>query len=184
MGRPKSFMEIGGQPILIALADRLRWPGPSLLVSSPGRECPPGADQFGREVVDAVAEEGPMRGLLTALENSTTDIIVVVTVDMPNVAGEQLGWLISRLAERPGCLGLATSRATDSKAFTEPFPSAYRRAAREAVTSCLSRGELSVHRLFGGAGFELAAAPLAWESLRVWTNLNTPADVSDFKGDR
>ena len=54
------------------LLEQLGWLAPTLLVTAPGREKPPGREHFAREVVDAVAGEGPLRGVLTALEATET----------------------------------------------------------------------------------------------------------------
>src|SRR5690348_14005110 len=85
MGGPKSALVVRGKPILGYLLDQLRWPGPTMLVTAPGCEQPLGANRFDREVRDPVAGLGPLRGVLTALQNASTDIVVVSTVDAPNV---------------------------------------------------------------------------------------------------
>src|SRR5262249_18304154 len=97
MGRGKGGLMIGEMPILQFLVDRLAWPGETLLVTAAGRERPPGSERFEREVTDAVAGEGPLRGVLTALDHIETEAAIVVTVDMPNVTREQLRWLQTQL---------------------------------------------------------------------------------------
>src|SRR3954467_6767125 len=77
MGKPKGGLLIDDRPILEYLLDRFRWPGPTLLVTAPGREHPPGCQRFDLEAVDPVSDAGPLRGILTALENATTDQVVV-----------------------------------------------------------------------------------------------------------
>jgi molybdopterin-guanine dinucleotide biosynthesis protein A len=59
MGGPKGVLALDGRPILERLLDRLDWPGPTLLVTAPGREHPPGWRRFTNEVTDPVAGEGP-----------------------------------------------------------------------------------------------------------------------------
>src|SRR5688572_6459509 len=82
MGRPKGTLEINGRPILAHLLDRIAWPGPTMLVTAPGRENPPGAQRFDFEVSDAVADDGPLRGVHTALRHVRTEMLVVIAVDM------------------------------------------------------------------------------------------------------
>src|SRR5690349_20303809 len=94
MGKPKGALVIHGQPILEYLLDRFDWPGPTMLVTAPGREHPPGHEKFSREVVDPVFGAGPVRGILTALEHATTSIVVITTVDMPSIERTHLEWLI------------------------------------------------------------------------------------------
>src|SRR5256885_5263746 len=93
MGGPKGSLEVRGEPILEYLLDRFAWRGETMLVTAPGIARPRGAERFDREVVDPVAGLGPLRGVLTALENATTEIVVVATVDMPGVGREQLLWV-------------------------------------------------------------------------------------------
>jgi len=42
MGMPKGLMRLNDVPILASLHNRLAWPGPTILVTTPGREKPPG----------------------------------------------------------------------------------------------------------------------------------------------
>ena len=51
-----------------------------MLVTAPGIERPRRAERFDREIADPVAGLGPLRGVLTAMENATTEIVVVATV--------------------------------------------------------------------------------------------------------
>src|SRR3954471_1425448 len=90
MGKPKGLLRVGDQPILTCLLKRFSWRGPTMLVTSPGRERPPGAEDFDLEVADPIEGKGPVRGVLTALENSTTENLIVASVDMPLVGREQL----------------------------------------------------------------------------------------------
>src|SRR5205814_2693612 len=107
MGRPKALIEIARRPILHALMDQLDWPGPTALVTAPGREHPPGWQRFSREWVDPVAGIGPLRGVLTALENLSTPMLLVVTLDMPGIHRRHLRRLVEHLqgsSERVGMM--------------------------------------------------------------------------------
>jgi molybdopterin-guanine dinucleotide biosynthesis protein A len=172
MGVPKGRLLLNGRPILHALLDRLDWPGPSLLVTAPGRERPPGAERFSRECVDPVASVGPLRGLLTALEHAPTPRVVLAAVDMPLVRREQLAWLVTALAARPGVAGLLTTRPR-----VEPFPSAFDRdAAAPLVRAALSSGRRALHSLLDDPAIQSVPAPADWPA-ETWTNLNRPEDL-------
>jgi molybdopterin-guanine dinucleotide biosynthesis protein A len=175
MGGPKSRLTLGGRPILEGLAERFAWPGPTLLGTSPGNEGPPGAGRFGAEVVDARAGEGPLRGVLTALAHATTEVVAVVTVDMPGVGAGEVEWLVDRLE------GLAAmgSREVGGAVRVEPFPLVIRCAAREAIGRRLAAGNRSVYSLREEAGVRVVPAPADWPA-RVWANLNRPRDVDAF----
>jgi molybdenum cofactor guanylyltransferase len=178
MGMPKTSLEIGGRPILEYLLERLRWPGPALLVTAPSRQHPIGYNQFDREVVDAVEGEGPLRGVLTALLHSTTDYVVVCTVDMPAIGIEQLRWIVQRLADSPELDGLMLSRI-DGEVRIEPFPFACRKTAATRIEEQLRISKRSVHSLAELPRIAALASPGEWPA-RVWTNLNSPQDYGAF----
>src|SRR4051812_35656440 len=129
MGFPKAELHIDGQPILAHLIRTLAWRGPKMLVTAPGRTQPSGADCFDREVVDPVPGEGPLRGVLTALEHCQTDRVIVATVDMPAITRGVLGFLCEQLQASAGCDLIMLRRG----AGIEPFPSIYRTSARDWV---------------------------------------------------
>jgi molybdopterin-guanine dinucleotide biosynthesis protein A len=174
MGRAKGELQIGDEPISAYLLRQIAWDGPTMLVTAPGRERPPGAERFGREVVDPVAGQGPLRGVLTALEHATTPIVVIATVDMPGVHGEHLRWLVERLDRTPDAVGLMLSRGSD----VEPFPHVCRAGAADAVRARIESDQLSVRRLVDEARVRADAAP-SWPE-DVWTNLNRPDDLDAF----
>lgn len=179
MGKPKGWLTLGGRPILDHLLDRLAWPGQSLLVTAPGREHPPGWERFTREIPDPIPDGGPLRGVLTALEKSWTPLLLVLTVDMPGMGLEQCACIVAALRESPSTLGLMLRRPIDGQSQPEPFPLAIRRSAQPIVTWRLQRQGRSVHGLLREKGFTSIDAP-SWGE-RVWTNLNSPADVAEFE---
>jgi molybdopterin-guanine dinucleotide biosynthesis protein A len=176
MGGPKSRLVLGGRPILERLAERFAWRGPTLLVTSPGNERPPGWERFGAEVTDARGGEGPLRGVLTALERATTEVVAVVTVDMPAIGAGEVEWLVGQ----SDGVAVMCSRATGGEARVEPFPLVIARAAREVVARRLAAGNRSVYALREEAGVSVVRAPVEWRE-RVWANLNRPADLEAFE---
>ena len=175
MGRPKGELRIGDRPILHYLFDQFAWPGPTLLVTAPGREHPPGWDRFTAEAVDPVAGLGPLRGVLTALEHAPTPAVVVTTIDMPALGAAQFQWLIDLLSERPDAIGMIPRRDEQ----IEPFPSIFRSSAAPIVRARLEAGELSVQALSREAAVAVVPAPPDWDEI-VWTNLNRPDDLAAF----
>jgi molybdopterin-guanine dinucleotide biosynthesis protein A len=179
MGFPKQHLQINGRPILEFLLDRFDWPGPTLLITTPGREKPARAEAFDAEAVDAVQNQGPLRGVLTALENTTTDLVVVTTVDMPAISAEHLQWIAERLISRPEIQGLMLRRIIDGKEEIEPFPFACRRDAATVVATQLASERRSLHSLAKLPAIGVEPAPAGWPA-SVWTNLNLPAEFQTF----
>jgi molybdopterin-guanine dinucleotide biosynthesis protein A len=171
MGKPKGELVIDGRPIIQYLLDRFAWDGPTLLVTAPGREHPPGWERFTREVVDPVSGQGPLRGVLTALENATTDRVVVTTIDMPGLRGSRLRWIVEQ--------SRASVTMTRHGDQIEPFPSVYHTSAAAMIRAELDAGRLSVQALSRQAAAHVLEAPQDWDD-SVWMNLNRPQDLADF----
>ena len=179
MGLPKGELRIGEQPILQYLLSKWNWPGPTLLVTAPDREHPPAYELFDREVTDPIAGEGPLRGIVTALENcAIADAIIVATCDMPLVTRDMLDHLIAQLLNDADLFGVMTRRGDD----VEPFPFAIRPIALELLQTRLAAGARSLHSLAKLDQFHLFPAPAGWSD-RVWTNLNHPGDLKRWNVD-
>ena len=175
MGKPKGELSVNGISILSHLLKQFHWPGPTLLVTAPGREHPPDWELFSREVVDPVAGEGPLRGVLTALEASETLFTLVTTVDMPEVGIGQLTWLAEALDEWDDALGILMERPGEAQRI-EPFPSIFHRDAAGLIRSRLQAGLGSVQSLPNTEEVFLLQPPIGWPE-RIWTNLNRPEDL-------
>jgi molybdopterin-guanine dinucleotide biosynthesis protein A len=179
MGKPKGLLTINRVPILDFLLDRFAWTGPTMLITAPGREHPPGWQRFTRECVDPVARLGPLRGILTALEHAKTEIVVVATVDMPNVSSAQLDWIGGILFSGGETVGVMTQRNISGQGQIEPFPSGFRTTAIDILRTRLDKGARSVYTLKDQAGFTVVSAPANWPE-SVWVNLNNPEEFDTF----
>jgi molybdopterin-guanine dinucleotide biosynthesis protein A len=181
MGGAKGDLALDGRPILERLLDRLDWPGPTLLVTAPGREHPPGWRRFTKEVTDLVAGEGPLRGILTALENASTNGVVVLPVDMPNITPAPLAWLVERLRENPAAAGVMVERSQGEFRRIEPLPAAFRAPAAEGLVRARLRDrQLALHALADSSEIVVVPAPSDWAD-DFWTNLNTPSDLATYQ---
>jgi molybdopterin-guanine dinucleotide biosynthesis protein A len=183
MGRPKARLDIDGKPILRWMLERFAWPGPTVLVVSPGHENPPGHELFISQVCDPAARQGPLRGVLTALENFSTSLLAIVTVDMPGIEQTHLSSMIQAIDGRDDLSVLMPSRLLGGKVQAEPFPSVWRAQSIETVRSQLAKGDMSVKALGKIKGAALILAPRDW-SASVWTNLNTPEELERFIAER
>jgi molybdopterin-guanine dinucleotide biosynthesis protein A len=148
MGGPKGVLALDGRPILERLLNRLVWPGPTLLVTAPGREHPPGWRLFTNEVTDPVAGVGPLRGILTAVENASTNEVVVLPIDMPNVTPAPLAWLAARLRDHPAAAAVMVEQPGHAPSRIEPLHAGFRApTAQTLVRTRLGDGQLALHRL-------------------------------------
>ncbi|MGA2229554.1 MAG: NTP transferase domain-containing protein, partial [Tepidisphaeraceae bacterium] len=194
MGKPKAELRIDGVPILQYLLQSLQWPGPTLLVTAPSRERPPGSDTFDREAVDSTDAsrpsdspspctqgegrgegssdrrhradqtkcdphpsspgplpeyiergpvshaQGPLRGIVTAMQHADTELVAIITVDMPAIAREHLHWLIDQLVDHPARLGLMLRRPDNGDSRIEPFPFVCAKRASNLLAAHLPAG--------------------------------------------
>jgi molybdopterin-guanine dinucleotide biosynthesis protein A len=106
-------------------------------------------------LADGVDDRAAIHGLVAGLRAASSEVCVVVPVDMPYLTADALRELAA------ACRDAAVSQ-------TGPLPGAYRKTALPALTS----GELSIRRAI--AGLDVAVVELD-EALLV--NVNTPADV-------
>jgi molybdopterin-guanine dinucleotide biosynthesis protein A len=120
-----------------------------------------------------------LRGILTALENFSDELVIVATVDMPGISRGQLEWIAGEMRGRAGVLGMMMSRETAEGKQVEPFPSVYRREAIPTIQGQLAQGRRSVHGLLNCQGFMSIEAPADWAA-GTWANLNTPGDLRNF----
>ena len=180
MGRAKGLLTIAGRPILSHILKSSRWLGPTLLVTSPGRENPPGAEKFDAQAVDPLAGLGPMRGVLTALEHATTDCVLVVPVDMPAVGSVALQWLGAALLQRTEASIVFLKRKSGEDDLIEPLPAGFRQSAADMLRERLREGRRSLHGLAGEARVQTIECPADWPA-ETWTNLNFPDDVARYE---
>jgi molybdopterin-guanine dinucleotide biosynthesis protein A len=180
MGMPKAQLILGGVPILDYLLDHFAWPGPTMLVTARGRENPPGFRRFTTEVTDPESGGGPLRGVLTALENLQTPLLLLLTVDMPGIRFEQCKPLVDHLRNEPASLGVMTRRISQGSAQIEPFPLSLRLAARPIIECRLKDRRRSVLGLLEERGFSVLDADKD-RAEQTWTNLNLPSDLKHFR---
>lgn len=170
MGGPKAWLKYQNEPILARLHRRLGWPGPTLLISSPGREHPPGCERFTAEACDAVAEQGPLRGIYTAAIAATTDLIVAVPVDMPQLRQEPLARLVEALQSSIDTQAACYQVGESSK----PLPVVFQKNLQDGLKRRIDQSDLSVNRWLRAIGARYIEAHDIDDCF--WKNLNEPGD--------
>lgn len=175
MGGPKSGLVLHGRPVLAHLLDRLAWEGPTLLVTTPGLEKPPGHERFDIEAVDERPHRGPLQGVLTALRHAPTPRIVIVPVDMPLLDGQCVRWLAGQLLSHHEARGVMLRHEGE----LQPFPASFARELTAAVAKRLDEDRRALRGLAEEDGVIVIDAPLSWPKA-IWTNLNHPDDLDQF----
>lgn len=129
-----------------------------MLVGRSDQQAHPLASQA-RFVIDTVADEGPLRGIATALANAETPWVFVFATDILGAADD-----LTQLWE-------ARTRGDLAIAFRdEPLCALYAKALQRTAENLLTSGERRASMMLHNARQLSRTAPLS--------NINTPADLS------
>jgi len=173
MGTDKAFLQLNGRTLLARALDLAR------SVTSEVRIVGDRAKfaAFAPTVEDIFPNCGPLGGIHAALRSSSTDLNLILAVDVPFAAPALLQYLIGQASSAPQA-EVTVARTPEG---WQPLCAVYRRNFVEAAEQALRQGHYRIDRLFKEgntrviAEGELKAAGFSPESFR---NLNTPEDVT------
>jgi molybdopterin-guanine dinucleotide biosynthesis protein A len=175
MGTDKAFIEFQGRTLLdraLALVTAI-----TTSVAILGSQVKFGA--FGKVVEDEFAEQGPLGGIHAALCSSTSELNLVLAVDMPFVQERFLNYLVS---EAEKCDAVATvPRAAGN---WQPLCAVYRKAFADLAEPALRTGRNKIDPLFKEPRMrvitqdELEQAGFRADMFR---NVNTPEELRAAK---
>ena len=171
MGRPKASLSFGAGTLLQHQLAKLAPLFEEILLVV--KDPPDAATGRARVLLDGSPKQGPVYGLMRALEE-ISDHLFVLAIDLPLIAVD----LIRGIGER----GLATSALAlipENKGRLEPLAAVWRRAVLPAARKQVARGDLSLQSLAKAVGVEIL--PEAdWKrfdpSGNSFSNLNTMND--------
>lgn len=165
MGRDKALLPVGGVPMASIAKGALEVAGAAEVLSVGGDVAALGALGF-RAVPDEHPGEGPLAGILTALGNAVTDVVVVLACDLPWAAPSAVATVLAALGDADAAVPVVDGR-------WEPLHAAYRRAVLPALRRAFEGGERAPRQA-------LAAVRVADVRglRRHWVaSANTPADL-------
>ena len=121
-------------------------------------------------IVDDEGGEGPLDGLRTALHRSSSDLTVVLAVDLVGVTAGLVGTLTEALGSSE-CVAAAISHSGQRQGLFSIWRTT---VARPIVDSWFAQGERSVHKL-------LSTIDVRWVDVDgdVLRNVNTPDDLAE-----
>ena len=171
-GRDKARLMIEGRSIIERQVDLLRSVADEVFLvgHDPVRFADIGLPVF----PDRVAGAGALGGILTALESTTAERVLVIACDMPFLVEGLLRALLA-LAESGDGAWVRTARGP------EPLVACYRQHARERIREAVESGHLKAAELGDRLTMrELTAQDVsAFGSIeRLLENLNTPEDYA------
>jgi len=167
MGSDKALLPFQGAPLARVPASLVeRAAGGVVLVGNPELAAPIGYPA----IPDRFPGEGPLGGILTALEHTGSDWNLVVACDMPRLSAEFLAGLLEAAARSDAGALLPVGPC----GLPEPLCAVYHRRVRAPLGAAFARGERKITRALERAGIAVSLFPVAEASF--FQNVNTPED--------
>lgn len=172
-GRDKALLDVEGEPLALRIATQMRPAVESVtLVGDPVKYL-----SLGLPVIpDAVADFGPLGGLLAALEDSEDEWSLVTACDMPLVTIDLFRLIIKKAADSSEDVVLPYDR----EGRAEPLCAVYRSTAAETIRRAV---EDNIHKVMRALdGLKIAVlSPADYAAVdpegTVFTNLNHVQDL-------
>ena len=174
MGQDKAFLQLGGKTLLTRALETAAAVGKTHVVGSSGKFA-----DYGPTVEDLYPSHGPLGGIHAALSRTSTDLNLMLAVDLPFVEARFLRYLVSRARETRATVVLP--RTSDR---LQPLCATYRRSFMDTAEQSLRAGRNKINALFTVVPIEviepeeLEGNGFAEEMFR---NLNTPGDWEDAR---
>jgi molybdopterin-guanine dinucleotide biosynthesis protein A len=170
MGYPKALLSLGGVPLWRRQVDLLAGLGPAELLVSAGLDWDPGAGPWA-VVRDRVPGLGPLGGIGAALGAMSTDLLLVLAIDMPSMTAGFLGSLVA-------AAGPAGVVPADGGLY-QGLAAVYPRSVGATLEEALGGEDRSLQHFIGRAlqrGL-VAARPVAEAERPLFANVNRPSDL-------
>ena len=171
MGRDKSFVQVGGKPIVERIVEQLTgFGGETILITNkPDDYAYLGLPMFG----DVLPEKGALGGLYTARYYARLPLALVVACDMPFVNRS----LVEHLVELAGDYDAVVPRLGGE---AEPFRAVYGRACLGPMRAALDAGKMRVISFFADVRVRFVEEAVIdrFDSQHLtFFNVNTPEDL-------
>jgi molybdopterin-guanine dinucleotide biosynthesis protein A len=173
MGSDKAFVMLDGRTLLARALDLARSVTDNVRIVGSAEKFA----AFAPVVEDMFRDCGPLGGIHAALRasSSSTELNLILAVDLPFVSRELLEHLIARARSSNA---VATVPRADGG--WQPLCAVYRREFADAAEAALSAGRYKIDALFAGVNVQtIEAADLAQAGFapEMFRNLNTANDV-------
>lgn len=173
MGADKAFVALNGRTLLQRVLDTARSITPTVhIVGDPAKFSP-----FAPAIADIFPGCGPLAGIHAALRSSSTDLNLMLAVDLPFVPSALLQFLTTQAEASPA----ATVIVPRTSHGWQPLCSIYRRPFANLADKALRAGHYKIDALFSATEVreidedELQSAGF---SPQLFRNLNTPQDLT------
>ena len=171
MGTDKAFLDFDGRTLLARALEVVGESCPKVLIVGDVAKFA----AYGPVIQDVYPGCGPLGGIHTALAHSSSELNLMLAVDMPFVSSGLLGLLLSAAQETDAVVTVPQT----SRGF-QPLCAVYRRSFLEVAEEALRTGKYKIDALFAASNVrtiseqELSAAGF---SDHTFANVNTPDDL-------
>jgi molybdopterin-guanine dinucleotide biosynthesis protein A len=165
MGADKALLIYHGKPLILRTAAILEEVAETVTVVG-------SQERYGslglRIIEDCFPNSGPLAGIHAALQDSALDWNLIVACDMPALTARDLNHLCE---SAPDDVEAVIPVSADGQ--PQPLCALYHRRALSLIESALNRGERKILRAIN-------AHLLEWQDNRLFRNINTPEEWSEF----
>jgi molybdopterin-guanine dinucleotide biosynthesis protein A len=178
MGTDKAFLELGGHTLLTRALDLAGTVTSEVRIVGDAKKFA----TFGQVVEDVYRERGPLGAIHAALMSTTTELNLVLAVDLPFVDPRFLTYLVSQARENGAVVTVARAGGG-----LQPLCAVYRREFAAVAERSLREGRNKIDALFSEVETRVVGedelAQLGF-SREIFRNLNTPEEWEEARGDR
>lgn len=168
MGSDKGFILYNGKPFIQHSIDALEPLVTEIIIVSNNKEY----DVFKKKrVVDIIPDAGPLAGLYTGLQHSTTEDNLVLSCDIPLINTTVLKELINHSTDAD----IVQVQSQDRKM---PLIALYKRKCKDQCLSLLEQGERRLRVLIEKSNTKTIRLN---KTMEIYTkNINTPIELKDI----
>ncbi|NQU64906.1 MAG: molybdenum cofactor guanylyltransferase [SAR324 cluster bacterium] len=168
MGKDKSLLSIAGKPMIEHIIDQLRHNFKHLYISAAD------AAKYGFLNVPVISDQkkgvGPLMGILSSLEKSSTDLIFVTACDAPNINLPIVRKMLLSAENYDAVIPLS------GNGLYEPLFAVYRKSVVDHCHELIKAGEKRVSKLCD----RIRVNYLHLESPDWYVNINTPEEYNQY----
>lgn len=171
MGSDKALLKLNGETLIARAARKLRYVCAEVAIAGGSAEL----ERFGRVVPDLTPGQGPLGGIVAALEHSSYEWNLFLGVDMPFVPEAALRALVASAGGREMVV------LAQADGYVQPLCGVYSRRALPVLRGELEAGRLKLKDAVvatGACGY-LQIGDEGW-----FRNLNTPEEFRAALGGR
>jgi molybdopterin-guanine dinucleotide biosynthesis protein A len=171
MGSDKAFLELEGRTLLARALELLQSLTLEVRIVGPANKFA----AYGTVIEDLYVGCGPLAGIHAALSASTTDLNLILAVDLPFVTKSLLGFILDQAHNSDAIVTLARIAGG-----FQPLCAVYRREFAPLAQSALERGKNKIDALFTSTTTRVLEEPELGRfafTASMFENLNTPEDL-------